>query len=79
MENTCYTRWKKVELLGMDEALKEECNYFIKGLIGSGFELNNDKDIIIWSWDTKDGQVSAKKHMKYNYWSMWLVEKSSGM
>jgi hypothetical protein len=61
MENTCHTRWKKVELLGLDGALKEEWNYFIKGLIGSGFELNNDKDILIWSWDTKDGQVSAKK------------------
>jgi hypothetical protein len=61
MENTRHTSWKKAELLGLDGELREEWNFFLKGLIGSGFELNSDKDTLLWSWDTKGGQVSAKK------------------
>jgi hypothetical protein len=26
-----------------------------------GFELNNEKDTLLWSWDTKGGQVNAKQ------------------
>jgi hypothetical protein len=60
-ENTNITRWKRAEFLGLDGAQKEEWDNFIKGLIGSGFELNNEKDILLWSWDTKRGQVNAKQ------------------
>jgi hypothetical protein len=45
------------------------------GLIRSGFELNNDKDILILSWDTKDVNVSEKMNMKFNYWRMWWGTK----
>jgi len=26
-----------------------------------GIELNNEKYLLMWSWDTKSGQVSANK------------------
>jgi hypothetical protein len=52
---------EKAEDLGLEGELLIEWNNYIKGLVGSGFELNNDKDLLLWSWDTKFGQVSAKQ------------------
>jgi hypothetical protein len=61
VENSFITRWKKVDLLGLVGEQKDEWDKYIKGLIGSGFVLNSDKDSILWSWDTKNGQVNAKQ------------------
>jgi hypothetical protein len=61
LEDTSYIRWKKAETLGLEGEQKEEWNNFVKGLVGSGFELNNEKDTLMWSWDTKGGQVNAKQ------------------
>jgi hypothetical protein len=61
LEDTRHTRWKKVEALGLEGEQKEEWNNYVKGLVGSGYELNNEKYILLWSWDTKGGQVNAKQ------------------
>jgi hypothetical protein len=55
LEDTSYLRWKNVETLGLEGEQKEEWNIFVKGLVGSRFELNNEKDTLMWSWDTKGG------------------------
>jgi hypothetical protein len=47
--------------LGLVGDQKEEWDNYLKGLIGSGFVLNNENDILLWSWDTKKGQVNAKQ------------------
>jgi hypothetical protein len=43
------------------------------GIIRSGFELNNDKYILMWSWDTKDVHVSEK-----NEYEVQLLENVVG-
>jgi hypothetical protein len=55
VENTRISRWKKVEDLGLEGEQLEEWNNYVKGLVGSGFELNNEKYLFLWSWDTKGG------------------------
>jgi hypothetical protein len=55
------TTWKKAESLGLEGEQLVEWNNFVKGLIGSGIDLNNEKDTLLWSWDTKRGQVNAKQ------------------
>jgi hypothetical protein len=44
-----FHRWKKVEDLGLEGEILYEWNNYIKGFVGSVFELNNDKDIFLWS------------------------------
>jgi len=61
VENTRLPRWKLAEDIGLEGELLEEWNNYVKGLFGSGFELNNEKDLLLWSWDTKHGQVSTKQ------------------
>lgn len=61
MEDTSHKNWKKVETLGLEGEKKEEWNNYVKGLVGSGYELNNENDTLLWSWDTKGGQVNAKQ------------------
>jgi len=55
LEVTRHTRWKKDEALGLEGEKKEECNNYVNGLFGLGYELNIAKDILMWSWDTKGG------------------------
>jgi hypothetical protein len=55
MEESRHTNWKKVESLGLEREQQEEWNNFVKGLVGSGFDLNTEKDTLLWSWDTKGG------------------------
>ena len=55
LENTSHTSWKKDAILGLVGEQKEEWNNFIKGIVGSGFDLNSDKDTLLWSWYTKGG------------------------
>jgi hypothetical protein len=64
LEGLSFTRWKKEESLGLEGELKEEWTNYIKGLVSSGIELNNEKDRLMWSWDTKKGQVNAKQAYK---------------
>jgi len=52
LTNSNMTRWKKVEVLGMVGDQNEEWDNYLKGLTGSGFVLNNENDILLWSWDT---------------------------
>jgi hypothetical protein len=61
LENTRHSRWKKAEDLGLEGEQIEEWNNYVKGLVGSGFELNNEKYLLLWSWDTKGGQVTTKQ------------------
>jgi hypothetical protein len=61
LENTRQTGWIKAEVLGLEGDSKDEWNNYVKGLTSLGIELNNEKDLLMWSWDTKSGQVSAKK------------------
>jgi hypothetical protein len=61
LENSRQTGWIKAEVLGLEGDLKDEWNNYVKGLVSLGIELNKDKDLLMWSWDTKSGQVSAKK------------------
>jgi hypothetical protein len=58
--NTRLPRWKKAWDLGLEGELIEKWNNYVKGLVGSGFELNNEKDSLLWSLDTKGGKVTAK-------------------
>jgi hypothetical protein len=41
--------------------LKQEWINYTKELRGAGIYLNEEKDALVWSWDTKKGQVSAKQ------------------
>jgi hypothetical protein len=52
LEGTSFSRWKKAETFGLEGEKKEEWTNYIKGLVSSGIELNNEKDILLWSWDT---------------------------
>jgi hypothetical protein len=61
VENTRFPRWKLAEDLGLEGELLVEWNNYVKWFVGSGFELNNDKDLLLWSRDTKFGQVTAKQ------------------
>jgi hypothetical protein len=38
-----------VEALGLEGEQKEEWNNYVKGLVGLRYELNNEKDILLWS------------------------------
>jgi hypothetical protein len=53
--------WKSAEMLGLAGEQKEEWENYVKGLNWSGFELNDETDTLVWSWDTKGGQVNAKQ------------------
>jgi hypothetical protein len=55
LEHTSHIRWKKAETLGLEGGHKEEWNNYVEGLVGYGFELNTEKDTLMWSWDTKGG------------------------
>jgi hypothetical protein len=61
IEDPSIRRWKKEDTFGLEGGLKYEWNKYVKGLVGSGFELNVEKDTLIWSWNTKEGQVNAKQ------------------
>ena len=74
MEVTIYTSWKKDEILGLEGEQKEEWNNFVKGLVGSVFVLNNEKYTLLWSWDTKRGQVNANHAYKVQMLEMMEVE-----
>jgi hypothetical protein len=39
---------------------KDEWTNFTKGLVNVGIKLNDEEDNLMWSWDTKQGQVNAK-------------------
>jgi hypothetical protein len=64
MEDVVHKRWLKHENLGLEGELKHDWSNYTKGLSGSGIDLNDEKDLLLWSWDTKRGQVSAK--LAYN-------------
>jgi hypothetical protein len=63
-EGFSFTRWKKEESLGLEGVLKDEWKNYIRGLVSAGIELNDEKDRLLWSWDTKKGQVNAKQAYK---------------
>jgi hypothetical protein len=41
--------------------MSEEWKNYVKGLVSTGINLKDDKDTLIWSWDTKGGQFNAKQ------------------
>jgi hypothetical protein len=47
LEGTRHTSWKKAEDLGLEEEQKDEWNNYVKGLVGLGYELNNDTYILL--------------------------------
>jgi len=59
-ERTFYTRWKNVDTLGLVGSIKDEWIKYTNGLVNAGIELTGEKDSLLWSWDTKEGQVNAK-------------------
>jgi len=46
----------------------EEWNNFVKGLISSSIDLNNEKDTLMWFWNTKRGQVNEKHAYEVQIW-----------
>ena len=72
LENSRQTGWIKAYVLGLEGDLKYEWNNYVKGLVSLGIELNKDKYLLMWSWDTKSGQVSAKK--AYEVQMMEVIE-----
>jgi hypothetical protein len=61
MDELRHTSWKNVESLGLVGEISEEWKNYVKGLVGSGIDLNEGKYTLIWSWDTKGGQVNEKQ------------------
>ena len=61
IEDSSSLRWKKEETLGLEGGKKEEWDKYVKGLVGSGFDLNTKNDTLVWSWNTKGGYVNAKQ------------------
>jgi hypothetical protein len=49
VEKYFITSWKNVDFLGLVGEQKDEWDKYIKGLVGSGFFLNSEKDSILWS------------------------------
>jgi hypothetical protein len=49
LDNTRKTGWIKTEVLGLEGDSKDEWNIYVKGLEILGIELNNDKDLLMWS------------------------------
>jgi ribonuclease HI len=72
--STRLPRWKKARDLGLEGDLIDEWNNYVKGLVGSGFELNNEKDVLLWSWDTKGDQVTTKQAYEAQLEEAVLVE-----
>jgi hypothetical protein len=58
-EGITSTRWEKDKTLGLEGAQKDEWINYTKGLVSVGTHLNDEKDILLWSWDTKQ-EVNAK-------------------
>ena len=54
-EGIFYTRWKNVDTLGLVGSLKDEWIKYTNGLVNVGIELINEKDSLLWSWETKEG------------------------
>jgi hypothetical protein len=54
------TNWKSVEMLGLEGVHKEEWTKYTKGMVNARIKLNDEKYCLIWSWDTKQGQVSTE-------------------
>ena len=63
--------WKRANDLGLHEQLKEEWDTYLLGLkeeweryiLGvnhSGFYFSTGNDCLLWSWNVKSGQTSAK-------------------
>ena len=63
-EGFSFTRWKKAESLGWEGVLKYEWTNYTRGLVSVGIDLNAEKDRLLWSWDTKKGQVNVKQAYK---------------
>jgi hypothetical protein len=42
-------------------SLRDEWDSYVLGLKHSGFLLSDSTDSIVWSWDEKEGRVTAKK------------------
>ena len=51
---------ENADTLGLEGSLKDEWINYTKGLVSTWIELTDDKDSLVWSWDTKEGQVNAK-------------------
>ena len=34
--------------------------FYVKGLVWTGSDINDEKYTLLWSWNTKGGQVNAK-------------------
>jgi hypothetical protein len=73
IEDPSTLRWKKAETLGLEGGKKEEWDKYVKGLVGSGFELNVENDTLMWSWNTKGGHVNAKQA-----YEVQMMEDSEG-
>jgi hypothetical protein len=48
----------------MEGVLKYEWTNYTRGLVSVGIDLNVEKDRLLWSWDTKKGQVNSKQAYK---------------
>jgi hypothetical protein len=61
IEKSSSLRWKNAETLGLEGGKKEKWDEYVKGLVGSGFDLNIENDTLVWSWNTKGGYVNVKQ------------------
>jgi hypothetical protein len=53
--------WKTAEFLDLIGEQKLEWENYVRGLKHYGFVLSDVRDSIVWSWDSKEGKVSAKQ------------------
>ena len=74
-------RWKNAETLGLYGEHKEEWYLYVKGLVGSGFELNAENDTLLWTWNTKGGHVNEKQAYEVHilegcqmFWYIYLLK-----
>ena len=54
------TVWKSAQELDLSEVVAPVWNEFIKQMRANFIHLGEDKDILKWTWNTRDGKFSAK-------------------
>jgi hypothetical protein len=55
LEDVVHTRWLKAKNLRLEGKLKQEWSNYTKGLSRACIDLNDEKYLLMWYWDTKRG------------------------
>ena len=61
--------------LGIPEEMQVEWRSYITGLKSSGFMLSEKEDTLLWSWKSKNGEISAKMDYDALFYDMRDFQK----